>query len=284
MNSTAVFMAPPPPALTSAEYAAAYDEVKRLGGDGVTTPTERTPEQTEIALFWAYDGTPGLGTPPRLYNQITQVIARQTGNTLEENARLFALVNIAMADAGCAAWATKYTYNVWRPIRGIRQQDPSGHPLDDGNPLTQADPTWTPLGAPCTNCPPGKTGFTPPFPAYTSGHATFGAAAFQTLARFYGRDDIKFTFMSDEYNGVNHDVDGTIRKLKTRTFTSFSQAAEENGQSRIYLGIHWAFDKTAGIKQGNAIANYAFEHFLEPVDKHPGHGGHGNGGGGHGGK
>jgi hypothetical protein len=265
MNTAAAFMAPPSPEMTGAEYAAAYDEVKRLGGDGVTTTTERTAEQTEIGLFWAYDGTPGLGTPPRLYNQIVQAIARQQGNTLVQTARLFALVNIAMADAGCAGWGTKYTFDVWRPIRGIRQQDAAGNVLDDGNPSTEADPTWTPLGAPCTNCPPGQTGFTPPFPAYVSGHATFGASVFETLKNFYGRDDIRFTFTSDELDGRSRDPDGTVRPLRPRTFTSFSQAAEENGQSRIYLGIHWKFDKDQGITQGNAIADYVFSHVLTPL-------------------
>jgi hypothetical protein len=263
MDTVTHFRAPAPPALTDASYAAAYNEVKSLGGDGLHTSTARTAEQTAIGYFWAYDGTPGLGTPPRLYNQIAQVIARQQGNTEVQNARLFALVNIAMADAGIACWETKYTYNVWRPIRGIRQVGPQGESLDDGNPATEADPTWTPLGAPCTNCPPETSGFTPPFPAYDSGHATFGAALFRTLERFYNRDDIVFSFTSDELNGVNADPDGTVRPLVTRTFTSFSQASLENAQSRIYLGIHWGFDRDQGIKQGAAIADYIFNHALE---------------------
>ncbi len=261
------FRAPPPPSLTSQEYAAAYHEVLTLGGDGVTTPTLRTQEQTEIGIFWGYDGTPGLGTPPRLYNQIARLIAEQQGNTPSQNARLFALVNVAMADAGCASWESKYVYDFWRPIRGIRQVGSAG-PLDDGNPATTADPDWTPLGAPCTNCPPDRANFTPPFPAYVSGHATFGAALFRTLARFYGRDDVAFTFTSDEYNGLSRDVDGTVRPLRPRSFTSFSQAAEENGQSRIYLGIHWSFDKEQGIAQGNAIADEVFDHAFRPLT-HP---------------
>jgi hypothetical protein len=262
------FIARQPPALNSAAYAAAYNEVKRLGGDGVTTPTDRTPEQTEIGIFWGYDGTPELGTPPRLYNQIARKIANKMNNTEVQNARLFALINLSMADAGVASWATKYQYTMWRPVRGIRQTDTDGTTsLNDGNPNTQRDRNWTPLGAPSTNGPAGSKNFTPPFPSYTSGHATFGAALFQTLTRFYGRDNISFTFTSDEYNGVNKDVSGAVRPLKPRSFTSFSQASDENGQSRIYLGIHWAFDKTAGIAQGNKIANWAYDHFLQPVDR-----------------
>jgi hypothetical protein len=276
MDDVDDFIADPPPAMNTPEYAAAYNEVKDYGGDGVITPTLRTDEQTHIGIFWGYDGSAGLGTPPRLYNQIARIVAKQQHNTQGENARLFALLNFAQADAGIASWGTKYTYDVWRPIRGIRQTGQNGQLLDDGNPLTTRDTTWTPFGAPATNAGPGGKNFTPPFPAYTSGHATFGAASFRTLALFYGRDDITFSFTSDEYNGANHDVDGSVRQIKTRTFTSFSQAAEENGQSRIYLGIHWSFDKTAGIKQGNAIADHAFENFLQPVDEHVGHG-HGNG-------
>jgi hypothetical protein len=150
--------------------------------------------------------------------------------------------------------------------------------LDDGNPMTTADPGWTPLAAPLTNGPTGSTNFTPPFPAYVSGHATFGAALFKLLANFYGRDNIAFTFVSDEYNGVSKDLDGNVRPLKPRSFTSLSQASEENGQSRIYLGIHWAFDKTEGIKQGNAVADHVFQNVLRPVNrgKHGG-GDHGKG-------
>jgi hypothetical protein len=259
------FLVTPPPALNSVAYADAYNEVKNYGGDGVNTPTLRTPEQTLIGKFWAYDGTPGLGTPPRLYNQIAQVLARQQGMDVMQDARLFALVNMAMADSGIACWACKYQFDFWRPVRGIRQVGPNGENLDDGNPLTTADPNWTPLGAPATNATGGKMNFTPPFPAFDSGHATFGAALFETLKDVIGRDNVTFILVSDEYNGKNRDADGTIRPLISRTFHSFGAAAEENGQSRIYLGIHWKFDKVEGIKEGTAIADYAFASFLRPL-------------------
>jgi hypothetical protein len=161
-----------------------------------------------------------------------------------------------MADAGIAIWESKYYYAFWRPVTGIREADagtgPSGS--GDGNPVTQGDVHFTPLGAPASNL--AGPNFTPPFPAYPSGHAGFGGALFETLRRFYGTDAIPFTFVSDEYNGITRDNTGTVRPLIPRSFRTLSQAEEENGQSRIYLGIHWSFDKTAGIAQGRAIARY----------------------------
>ncbi len=265
LTSSVQFRVDPPPALNSAEYATAFAEVKALGGDGITTPTLRTSEQTEIGIFWAYDGTPTLCAPPRLYNQIATQIADQMGTDVVSLARLLALVNTAMADAGIAIWESKYHYGLWRPIAGIRESDqgtgPSG--LGDGNAATAGDPTFTPLGAPASNL----TGpnFTPPFPAYPSGHAGFGGALFEILRSFYERDDIAFTFVSDEFNGVTLDHDSHVRPLIPREFGSLAEAEEENGQSRIYLGIHWAFDKTQGIDQGRRVAQYVFSHAFLPT-------------------
>ena len=254
MNDGSQFRPAPPPDVNSAEYLAAYQEVLRLGGDGVTTPTERTAEQTEIGIFWGYDGQPGLCTPPRLFNQIAHQIAVERGNTLVQNARLFALLNFAQADAGVSAWEAKFFYNFARPVTAIREA------ALDGNPLTTADPNWSPLGAPADNG--SGTNFTPPFPAYVSGHATFGGAIFEVLRQFYGTDQIPFTFISDELNGKTVDQFGFPREVRPRHFDTLSQAEEENGQSRIYLGIHWSFDKTRGIHEGNQIADFAFENFL----------------------
>ncbi len=244
--------------MASEEYRLAFDEVFALGGDGITSPTTRTEEQTHIGIYWGYDGRPGLGTPPRLYNQIAQTIAIQQNNSVADNARLFALLNIAQADAGLTAWNNKYDDDLWRPVMGIR------HSAADGNPATVGEPDWVPLGAPASNPRPGESNFTPPFPAYTSGHATFGAAVFQTLTRFYGRDDIPFSFVSDELNGMTLDADGSVRPLVARTFNSFSEAKFENGQSRIYLGIHWAFDRDDGIQTGNEVADYVFDSMMRP--------------------
>ena len=263
------FRVPAPPGLGTEEYAVAFDEAKRLGGDGVATATERTPEQTETGIYWAYDGTPSLCAPPRLYNQITVHIADQMRSDLVELARLLALVNVAMADAGIAIWEAKYHYGFWRPITGIRESDQGSGPTGrgDGNAATLGDPTFTPLGAPASNL--DGPNFTPPFPAYPSGHAGFGGALFQTLRRFYRTDRIAFTFVSDELNGVTEDNQGVVRPLIPRSFSSLSEAEEENGQSRIYLGIHWAFDKTDGIALGRRVADEVFQHAFRPLRRSP---------------
>jgi vanadium-dependent haloperoxidase-like protein len=268
VQSSHQFRVPPPPAMISAEYTAAYNEAISVGGDGVNMPTSRTAEQTFIGTYWAYDGTPSLCAPPRLYNQIAVHIADQRHLNTIQLARLLALINTAMADTGMTVWDSKYFYDFWRPITGIRESDPGTGPtgLGDGNPNTVGDPNFTPLGAPASNL----TGpnFTPPFPAYPSGHAGFGGALFQTMRRFFGTDNIAFTFTSDEFNGETKDNAGNVRPLMPRSFATLSQAEEENGQSRIYLGIHWSFDKTQGIAQGRNVANYVFDHAFLPVGKH----------------
>ena len=170
-----------------------------------------------------------------------------------------------MADAGIAAWESKYFHKFWRPVCGIREADvgtgPSG--LGDNNPATTGDATYVPLCAPASNLNPGQN-FTPPFPAYPSGHATFGGALFQTLRRFYGTNNIAFTFVSDEYNGITTDNTGAVRPLLPRSFNNLSEPEEENGQSRIYLGIHWKFDKDGGITMGRQVGDYVFDNAFRP--------------------
>ena len=264
LKSPQQFRAPPPPPLDSPAYAAAFDEVKRVGGDGATTPTVRTERQRMIGIYWAYDGTPSLCAPPRLYNQIAMTIATARGSNVVELARLLALVNTAMADAGIAIWESKYLYQYWRPVTGIREADVETGPTGagDDNPATVGDPTFLPLGAPASNL--AGPNFTPPFPAYPSGHAGFGGALFQVLREFYRTDRIAFTFISDELNGITVDSNGSVRPQVPRRFASLSEAEEENGQSRMYLGIHWAFDKTAGIAQGRSVGSYVFGNAFEP--------------------
>lgn len=229
MQNGAQFRPPPPPALTSAQYAASFNQVKQKGA---LVGSTRTQDETDIAVFWANDRN-GTYKPMGQYLDIARVVAAQRGNTLEQNARLFAMAAVAMGDAGVSTWEAKYHYNFWRPVTAITDTQ------DDGNPQTITDPAWQPL-ADLLPAP-----MTPPFPAYASGHATFGASVMRMLANFYGTDLIAFACTTDENS-------------QTRSFTSLSQAAYENAISRVFLGVHWDFDATAGIDAGNAIADYVY--------------------------
>ncbi|MCM6775953.1 hypothetical protein NDR87_17070 [Nocardia sp. CDC159] len=235
----------------------------------------RTEERTLIGVFWAYDGANGIGTPPRLYNQIVREIATHRNNSTEDNARLFALINVAMADAGILAWEEKYRHDLWRPIVGIREHDPSTGPAAErgGNDIdTDAQIDWLPLGSPASNS--ANRNFTPNFPAYPSGHAAFGAAALHITRRFYGiaAEDMNpdrladgLTFVSDELNGVTRDNSGAVRPRHVRDFPDgLWQMIVENGRSRIWLGVHWEFDFAprpviGGLPLGLAIANDIFD-------------------------
>lgn len=261
LQSAGQFPVPPPPALTSDAYARAFNEVKRLGGNGVSTPTQRTRDQTVAGIYWAYDSTSWIGTPVRLCNQITVQLALPRSRDALELARVLALVNAAIADTTMAVWKSKYDYDFWRPVSAIREASPGSSPTGqgDGNPLTQGDPAWTPLGAPASNLI--GPDFTPPFPAYVSGHAGLGGATFHLLRRLYG-DRVPFTFVSDEWNGITRDNDGWVRPRLPRRFATLSQAEEEMGQSRIYLGVHWRFDKTAGTALSRQVADYVFRRGL----------------------
>lgn len=249
LESSDQFRAPPPETLDSDEYQADFNDVLNYGGDGVTTPTLRTPEQTIIGIYWGFDGAPKIGTPPRLYNLITLEIARLNGldNQPAELTHLLAMVNTAMADAAIAAWDSKYAYNRWRPSNGIRATPGS-------------NPDWMALGAMESNTT--SPDFTPPFPAYPSGHATFGGALFQVLRRTL--PDAPFTFISDEFNGVTTDHNGNVRPRLPRTFAGFDAAEAENARSRIYLGVHWQQDANAGITMGNSVGDYVFDNYFGP--------------------
>ncbi|HMN96263.1 MAG TPA: vanadium-dependent haloperoxidase [Phycisphaerales bacterium] len=222
--------------LASAYYALQYEDAREYGD---LFSTVRTADQTEIALFWANDRD-GTFKPPGHLLDITQTVANDQGLEVVDKLRLFALVAIGMADAGIAAWDAKYSTEIdlWRPITGIRAGDL------DGNPETVGDPKWIPLAD-----DPFNPVHTPPFPAWVSGHATFGAVHAAVMRNFFGTDEISFTITSDDTPGV------------WRTYDRFSDAALENGRSRIYLGVHWQVDADDGYQVGTAVGDWvsAFE-------------------------
>ncbi|MHA4866064.1 Ig-like domain-containing protein [Duganella sp. PWIR1] len=224
------FRAPPPPALDTAAYAHDVEEIRALGS---ATGSTRTADQTQQALFWA-DGT-GSYTPPGHWNQIAAEISYGQGNSLSTNARLFAQLNVALADAAIAAWDTKYAYGAWRPETAIH------FAAEDGNDGTTADAAWRPLL------------ITPPHPDYVSGHSTFSAAAATILSATFGANTA-FSTTSATLPGV------------TRNFTSFQQAAEEAGRSRIYGGIHFSYANAAGAMIGQSVAEAVLARFALSAD------------------
>lgn len=218
-----------PPAMIGDAYLTAWDEVYRLGrSDSV----ERTAEETEIAWFWV-DG-PGTVTPPGHWHEIAQTLSADRGLDLVDNARLFALLGIAGADAAIVAWDSKYWYCHWRPHTAILAAE------IDGNPATLADPGWEPLIP------------TPPFPSYLSGHSTFSATSARILSLALGTDALTFSTTSDALPGV------------VRVFDSLWEAAEEAGQSRVLGGIHWQYDNQEGLAAGRALAEHVFFSSLRP--------------------
>ena len=227
----------PPYDLRSRKYAADYNEIKVIGGDDITTPSARTPDQTQIGLFW-------IESSPLAWNRLARAVSGDRGFDLWENARLFGLLNLAMADGYIASWEAKYYYRFWRPITAIRLGD------TDGNPLTDVDPTWTPLQP------------TYPMPDHDSGHATQGGVAAEILKQVFGTDDISFTACSTTLPAGQTCADPTP---VLRTYSSFSQAADENAVSRIYIGIHFRNAVEEGVRHGRKIAAYAVHKFMRPV-------------------
>jgi len=216
--------------LDSAEYTAAFNQVKDIGSANSMT---RTQDQANIAQFWA--GPAGTATPPGHWNRIAQTVAQSQGNTLEENARLFALLGIVQADALISSWDNKYHYNHWRPVTAIREA------ATDGNPDTVADPNWTSFIT------------TPNHPSYSAAHGTLSGASGAVLADFFGTDNITFTSSTEGFS------------VPDRTYTSFSQASTEASNSRLYGGIHWSFDNDDGLAAGRALGHYAFATQLLPI-------------------
>ena len=230
MTSPAQFRAPPPETLGSKEYA---EELAFVANHGGRDNADRTEYQTLCTPFWSDDL--GTATPPGHWNVIAQEVARRKHLSVPEAARLFALLDMAEADAAISCWETKYFYRVWRPETALRELDPKT------NPNVVLHPEFIP------NLP------SPSFPTYTSGHSTFSAAAAKVLATYFGTDDIEFSVNSDGLPGVVH------------TFKSFSEASREAGMSRVWGGIHTMSDNLEAQKAGAKIGEWVCSHALLPV-------------------
>ena len=230
MTSQSQFRAPPPLPITSKEYA---DELAYTNKVGPRDGAERTEYETLSTPFWSDDL--GTSTPPGHWKMVAQDIARRRNLSVPDAARLFALLNLAEADAGIACWETKYYYSTWRPETAIREMDGKLNP----NAVQNADfiPNMQ----------------SPSFPAYTSGHSTFSAAACEILRLYFGTDDVEFSIGSDGLPGVIH------------TFKTFSDARREVGMSRVWGGIHTMSDNLEGQKAGVNVADWVFDHALLPL-------------------
>ena len=226
--------------MASPLYERQLEEVRALGG---RESRIRTKDETRIAHFWAND-LDGTYKPPGQLFDATARISRDAGLGVEENVRLFGLLALALGDAGIAAWDAKYQTNIdlWRPEHAVRYAD------RDGRPDTDADRTWQPL----SQNRKGES-FSPPFPAYVSGHATFGGAWAAVMRLFFDTDEMAYTVGTDD----PHSKPG-----ETRVYTSFTAAAEENARSRVFLGVHFQFDGDAGVKLGTRIGEHVFANHL----------------------
>ena len=229
LNSPSQFLAQPPPGLNTGAYTKDYNEVKAVGALNNST---RTPEQTDLAHFW--NANYGV-----LWNTVLRNIAAANVDNISDSARLFALADMAMADAIITAWNSKSTFVFWRPITAIQLGD------TDGNKHTVADASWLPL----IN--------TPPYPDHTSGANNISSAALHSLRLFFGKDKMNFSVTTTNLGPTNMD---------TRTFTRFSDARQEVVDARIYEGIHFRFADEDARKQGSQVARWAFKNFLRPVN------------------
>ncbi len=232
MTSPEQFRAPPPYSVGSKEQA---DELAFVNRVGPRDNAERTEYQTLSTPFWADDL--GTATPPGHWNVIAQDLARRNQLSVPDTARLFALLNMAGADAGISCWETKFFYRTWRPETAIRELDAKT------NPAAKPNADFIPnMG-------------TPAFPSYTSGHSTFSAAASRILERFFGTDDIEFTVTSEGLPGA------------VRSYHKLSEARHEIGMSRVWGGIHVMSDNLEGQKAGLLIADWVFDHALLPLEQ-----------------
>jgi len=225
LESANQFRPGPPPALTSDEYSDAFNEIKALG---IVNGTASSAHEALTGRFWN-------GAIQNYWNEITQTAALKRNLTTVQSARLFALLNLTLADSVIAFYDAKYTYNFWRPVTAIRAAD------TDNNPDTLVDPNWLP-----------EVGKTAPDPSYPGAHAVISAAGAAVLRSFFKRDHFDFNVTSEVLPGVE------------RSFTGFSAAAEEATLSRIFAGQHFRFDLTTGQGLGREVAHFVVDNFLTP--------------------
>jgi hypothetical protein len=226
LETAAQFRPSPPPAVASARYTTDFDEVKSLGQDGSTT---RSADETDIGRFW------GAAPVQNVWNQVAQMAGLSFDNSLEQNARLFALLDTSLADGVIALYDSKYTYHRWRPVTAVRAADA------DGNPDTAGDPNWTPLATTALD------------PSYVGAHAEISQSAATTLRDFFGTDRLGFSLTNPNLPGI------------VRSFQSFSQAADEAAASRIFAGQHFRYDEDAGQALGNQVGDFIFDNILGPA-------------------
>jgi hypothetical protein len=237
MDTPTRFRAPPPPDVGSAEYAAAYREVKEVGSRHSRT---RTDDQTHLALWWKE-------FVEKSHNRLARELTAQEGLDLWEAARLFALLNMSIFDGYVASFDSKYHYNHWRPYTAIRRAG------EDGNPATEPDPDWTNLHD-----------HTYAFPSYPSAHGCVCGAAMTVLADVFG-DDRPFVMTIREVDSAGPMSPMRVNEPPTRRFDSFPEAARECSISRVYLGIHFRYDSELGLAQGREVGGLAVMAFLRPL-------------------
>ena len=239
LTDSSQFASGPPYPLTSKRYAEDFNEVKRLGGGGAgdPTPSARTADQTQIALFW-------VESSPLAWNRMARAIVADRGLDLWESARLFGLLNMGMTDGYIGTFQEKYVYNFWRPVTAIHRA------AEDGNPDTAPAPDWQPLVG------------TPPIPDHDSGHSVEGGVAATIMRRVLGTDRISFEVCSLTLP-AGQTCDDSAPVL--RSFDRLSDAADENGESRILVGFHFRHAVVDGIAHGSKIGNWTVAHNMESV-------------------
>lgn len=239
IQSPSQFRSDGPNALTSAAYAEDYNEVKAVGAINSTT---RTDDQTKAAVFWQY-------APILFWNPLARTLADRYDLDAADQARLYAMVNLAAADGAISCWNDKYYWNFWRPRAAIREGD------TDGNPATVGDPAWESLFAPATATTPPLS--TPPFPDHPSGHGCLSGAVLNTFADFFGTDKVQFTLVSGRsLNGV---------PIPPREFDRFSRALKEIIDARVWGGIHFRTADVQGAVIGKKVAHYLKKNYFQPV-------------------